>query len=76
MISQKFHKNSQENTCAKVSFLIKSATLLKKRLWQKFFPVNVSKIVNNNSFTEHLRTTSDKSSLNFQMIEKEMSLLF
>ena len=76
MISQNFHKNSQENTCSKVSFLIKSATLWKKRLWHKFFPVNVCKIVNNNSFTEHLRTTSYKSSLNFQMIEKEMSLLF
>ena len=42
-ISQK----SQENTCARVSFLIKlqvaPATLLKKRLWHRFFPVNVAK---------------------------------
>ena len=46
-------QNSQENTCIKVSFLIKlqacglwPATLLKKRLWYRCFPVN---------FTEFLR---------------------
>ena len=37
-------QNSQENTCARVSFLIKlqawPATLLKKRLCHKCFPVN------------------------------------
>ena len=40
-------QNSQENTCARVSFLIKlqasglrPATLLKKRLWHWCFPVN------------------------------------
>ena len=32
-------QNSQENTCARVSFLTKSATLLKKRLWHTSFPV-------------------------------------
>ena len=37
-------ENSQENTCARVSFLIK---LLKKRLWCRCFPVN---------FAEFLRT--------------------
>ena len=35
-------QNSYENTCAKVSFLIKlrPSTLLKKILWHKCFPVN------------------------------------
>ena len=48
-------QNSQEKTCARVSFLIKlqasglkPATLLKKRLWHRFFPVNFVK------FQEHL----------------------
>ena len=47
-------QNSQEKTCARVSFLIKlqasglkPATLLKKRLWHRFFPVHFVK------FQEH-----------------------
>ena len=40
-------QGSQENTCARVSFLIKlqawPATLLKKRLWHRCFPVNIVK---------------------------------
>ena len=47
-------RNSQGNTCTRVSFLIKlqawglmPATLLKKRLWHRCFPVN---------FTQFLRT--------------------
>ena len=40
-------QNSQESTCTRVSFLIKSraATLLKKRLWQRCFPVNFAKFL-------------------------------
>ena len=42
-------QNSQENTCLRVSFLIKlqarPATLLKKRLWHRCFPVNFAKFV-------------------------------
>ena len=41
-------QNSQENTCARVSFLIKlqvrPATLLKKRLWHRCFAVKFCKI--------------------------------
>ena len=36
-------QNSQENTCPKVSFLIKlqvALTLFKKKLWHRYFPVN------------------------------------
>ena len=36
----KISQNSQENTCARVSFF---ATLLKKRLWHKCFPVSFAK---------------------------------
>ena len=71
-------QNSQENTCTRVSFLIKlqawgqslffnkvaglrPATLLKKRLWHRCFPVNFVKISKNTFLTEHLRTTASAS---------------
>ena len=42
-------RNSQENNCARVSFLIKLQTrfviLLKKSLWHRFFPVNLVKFL-------------------------------
>ena len=51
-------QNSQENTCARVSFLIKlqvrPATLLKKRLWHRRFLVNFVKFLRRPSFIEHL----------------------
>ena len=36
-------QNSKENTCARVSFLIKlqAATLLKKRLWHRYFGTGI-----------------------------------
>ena len=43
-VSLKISQNSQENTCARVSFL-RSATLLKKRLWHRLFPVNFAKFL-------------------------------
>ena len=50
---------SQENTCVRVSFLIKlqpaPAALLKKRLWQRRFSVNFAKFLRTPFFTEHLR---------------------
>ena len=55
-------QNSQENTCANDSFFVKlaglrSATLLKKGLWQRYFPfpVNFTKFLRTPLFTEHLR---------------------
>ena len=55
-------QNSQENTCDGVSFLIKlqalglrpAATLLKKRLWHRCFPVNFAKFIRAPFLTEHL----------------------
>ena len=53
-------QNSEENTCAKVSFLIKlqalafrPATWLKKRLWDRCFPVNFTKCLRTPLFIEH-----------------------
>ena len=48
-------QNSQENNCARVCFLNKVATLLKKRLWHRFFPVNFAKFPRTLFLTEHLR---------------------
>ena len=45
-------QNSQENTCARVSFLI--ATLLKKRLWHRCFTVNFAKFLRASFLKEHL----------------------
>ena len=42
-------QNSEENTCARVSFLIK------KRLWHRYFPVNFAKFLRTPFLTEHLR---------------------
>ena len=47
-------KNSQENTCARVSFLIKS--VLKKGLWHRCFPNNSGKF---------LRTLFHRTSLGY-----------
>ena len=56
----KISQNSQENTCARASFLIKlQATILwKERLWHRCFPVSFSEIFQNVFFTEHLRATA------------------
>ena len=55
----KILQNSQENPCVRVSFLIKLqaplATLLKKRLWHRCFPVNFAKFLRTLFFAEHLR---------------------
>ena len=37
---------------------VRSATLLKKRLWHKCFPVNFAKFLRAHFFTEHLRATA------------------
>ena len=43
---------------------LRLATLLKKRLWQKSFPVNFAKFLRTTFFTEHLRVTASDSSSN------------
>ena len=58
-------QNSQENTCARVSFLIKlqavPATLLKKRFWHGCFPVNFAKFLR----THFLQNTSGRLLLEY-----------
>ena len=49
----KILQKSQENPCARVSFLIKWQ--LKKRLWHRCFPVNITKFLRTLIFIEHLR---------------------
>ena len=41
----KISQNSQENTCARVCSRFQPATLLKKRLWHRCFPVNFAKLL-------------------------------
>ena len=52
-------QNSEENTCARVSFLIKlqarPATLLKKRLWHRCFPLKFATFLRTPFLTEHLQ---------------------
>ena len=36
------------------------ATLLKKKLWHRCFPVNFAKLSKNTIFTEHVRTTASR----------------
>ena len=60
-------QNSQENTCARISFLNKAAglrpaTLLKRRLLHRCFPVNCVKFLRTFFLTEHLWTTASASS--------------
>ena len=54
----KISQNSQESTHARVSFLIKlqarPATLLKRRLWHRCFPLNFAKFSRAPFFIEHL----------------------
>ena len=50
----KISLNSQENTCARVSFLIKFLALLKRRLWHRCFPVNLVKFLRTLFLTEPL----------------------
>ena len=61
-VSLEISQNSQENTCASEFFLIKlqvlglrSATLLKRTLWHRCFPVNFAKFLRTPFLTEHLR---------------------
>ena len=52
-------QNSQENTCARASLLTKlqaqPATLSKKTLWHRCFPVNFAKFQRTPFLTEHFR---------------------
>ena len=66
-------QNSQENTCVRVSFLVKSlrpATLLKKSLWYRCFPVNFPKFLS----AYFLQNTSGRLLLKLQNTYELMNL--
>ena len=50
-------QNSQENTCARVSFLIAACNFIKKETLAQVFPCEFCKISKNNFFTEHFWVT-------------------
>ena len=50
-----FAKFSGTHLCQGFFFVDRLATLLKKRLWHRCFPVNFAKFLRTPSLTEHLR---------------------
>ena len=64
-------QNSQENTCARVSFFNKAAgraaTLLKKETLAQVFSCDFCEISKNIFFTEHIRVTASYLSSRFLM---------
>ena len=52
--SQKFTKFTGKHLCQS----LRPATLLKKRLWHRYFPVNLVKFSKDTFFVEHLWTTA------------------
>ena len=69
----KISQNSQENTCAKVSFFNKvaglgPAALLKKRLWRKCLPVNYVEFLLT-FFKKYLLETASVFSTNYEELE-------
>ena len=59
----KFSQNSQENTCARVSFLIKFNKVVKKETLAQVFSCEFCEIFKNSFFAEDLQATA--STVNF-----------
>ena len=58
-----FGKFTGKHMCQRPLFyskvaVLRSATLLKKRLWHRCFPVNFARFLGTSFFTEHLRVTT------------------
>ena len=64
MLFLKISQNSQESTCARVSFLIKlqadACNFIKTKTLPRCFPVNFLKCLRTSFFREHLRTNASK----------------
>ena len=64
-------QNPQENVCDVCQSLfnkvagLRLGTLLKKRLWHRYFPVIFTKFLKNTFFTEHSWTTASVLNVNF-----------
>ena len=50
--------------------------VLKKRLWQRCFPVNFAKFLKNTFFTDHLRTTASDISQRYAWKDKNLQIQF
>ena len=50
--------------------------VLKKRLWQRCFPVNFAKFLKNTFFTDHLRTTASDISQRYAWKDKNLRMQF
>ena len=61
----KISQNSQENTCASVSFLImlRLDAFIKKETLAQLFSCEFCEICKNTFFREHLQTTASKANL-------------
>ena len=62
MVFSEILQNSQENTCATASFVIKlqasACNFIKKETLARVFSFDFCEISKNTSFTEHLRATT------------------
>ena len=69
----KILQNSQENTCARVSFLIKLQSsvcnFVKKDILAQVLPCEFCEISNNTFSTEHLRATASVMLSEFKQID-------
>ena len=70
-------KNSHENTYYQSLLFnkvagLRTVTLLKKRFWYRYFPVNFSKFLNTPSITEHLRWLLLKTPVNQLNFREEL----
>ena len=63
-VLRNFTKFTAKHLCQSVFFNkiagLRPATLLKKRLWHRYFPVNFAKFLRTPSSTEHLWTTASE----------------
>ena len=55
---------------------LRTATLLKKRLWPRCFPVNFLKFLRTTFFTEHVWTTASVCFIYFEVFKQFRSIFF
>ena len=71
-------QNPLENTCARVSFLIKlradACNLIKKETLAQLFSCEFCKISKNTFYTEHLRATGSERALHIEELNSFHSL--
>ena len=68
----KIRQNSQENTCARVSFLIKLKAV--PEILTRLFSCEFCRISKRNFFTEHFRTTAFRIRIHIGYIKQPQSI--